>query len=186
MPFKSRPSRAFNMAKSALIGVVAASSFATSASALSCMRPDIAQTMESAKTSEDLYYIVVGQFSYTPLPKKPRSNDPNAPLNGIGSHVVKAAFNGRFLSTDARFDAPAKAVPVDIDVSCAGPWCGGPPRNGDEVIAFVKSRPGQPLLLEIGPCPDKVHSFERKKVEKLRRCFDKKCMSDVDPRFDRR
>ena len=188
MPYKSRPKRAFKLAQSALLGLVAASSFATSASALSCMRPDIAQTMETAKASEDLYYIMVGQFSYTPLPKtkKPQFNNPNAPMNGIGAHTVKATFNGRFLSNVAQYDAPAMRVPVDIDVSCTGPWCGGPPQNGTEVIAFVKSRPGQPLLLKVGPCPDKVYGFERAKVEKLRNCFDKACTLDIDPRFDRR
>lgn len=186
MPFTSHKTPRYKRAQSVLLGLVAASSLATSANALSCMRPDIAQTMETAKASDDLYYIMVGQFSFTPLPKKPRSADPNAPLNGVGAHTVKATFNGRFLSNVAEYDAPAMRVPVDIDVSCAGPWCGGPPQNGTEVIAFAKSRPGQPLLLEVGPCPGKVYGFERAKVEKLRNCFDKACTPDIDPRFDRR
>ena len=159
---------------------------APSASALSCMRPDIAKTMEKVKASDDTYYILVGTFQSTPPPKVAPSNDLNAPINGIGSHSVDAWFDGRILSNDARSDGPVSRMPISVAVSCAGPWCGSVPANGREVIAFVKARPSQAMLLEAGPCPDKVHSVDDAKIAKLRSCFDQACLSEVDPRFNKR
>jgi len=132
--------------KSALIALAAVMLLSPSASALSCMRPDIAQTMESAKAADEVYYILVGTFTSAPVPKTLKSNDPNAPQNGIGSHTVEAWFDGKILSNDARYDNPVTRLPVDVAVSCAGPWCGSAPANGREVIAFVKVRTGQPML----------------------------------------
>lgn len=148
-----------------------------SASALSCMRADLAQTMESAKASDDLYYILVGSFDYTPLPRPPKTNNPNAPMNGIGAHTVQAWFNGRILSNNPRGDQSITHMPVDIAVSCAGPWCGSAPAVGQEVIAFAKARAGEPMLLSAGPCPDKVHRLDPAKpqIETLRACFDAPC-----------
>ena len=172
--------------KSALIALAAVTMLSPAASALSCMRPDIAQTMESAKAADEVYYILVGTFTSAPVPKTLKSNDPNAPQNGIGSHTAEAWFDGKILSNDARYDNPVTRLPVDVAVSCAGPWCGSVPANGREVIAFVKVRTGQPMLLEAGACPDKVHMADKVKISKLRDCFDKECQSAVDPRFDRR
>ena len=169
-------------------GVIAATLFLSSqAHALSCMRPDIAKTMETAKTSDDLYYILVGTFQSTPPPKTYKPNAPNAPLNGIGEHRVEAWFDGRVLSNNPKYDSPVSRMPIDVDVTCGGPWCGSAPRNGTEVIAFVKARPGQAMLLSAGPCPDKVYRLDPKKshIKKLRSCFDKPCKADVDPRFDK-
>ena len=178
--------------RSLLAGFTAVMMCAPAASALSCMRPDIAQTMEKVKASDEIYYILVGTFNSTPVPKSKatssgKTGSPNAPvraINGIGPHNVQAWFDGRILSNDARYDSPVSHMPIDVAVSCAGPWCGSAPANERKVIAFVKARPSQSMLLEAGPCPDKVHSVDDGKIAKLRSCFDQTCVSDT--RFDRR
>ncbi len=189
-----------------LAGAAAAMMLAPTASALSCMRPDIAQTMEAAKASDDIYYILVGTFTSAPPPKPqkvttpnktnkdgsptiqmlPSMTDPNAPLNGIGAHNVQAWFDGRILSNVAQYDRAVSRMPIDVAVSCSGPWCGNAPANGQDVIAFVKARPSQAMLLEAGPCPNKVHRADEVQIAKLRSCFDKKCVSDADTQFHAR
>ena len=52
--------------KSLCIGVVSVLMVAESASALSCMRPDLAQTMETAKASETIYSVLVGTLETPP------------------------------------------------------------------------------------------------------------------------
>lgn len=183
MPFKS-----IAFVKSTALGLLAAALLAPSASALSCARPDIAQTMEQVKASEDLYYILVGTFTSPKLPKTKKPRSPNAPMNGVGAHTVEAWFDGRMLSNNARYDTPVTRMPVDVDVTCAGPWCGSAPANGQEMIAFVKVRPGQPMVLDAGACPNKVYRLhaDKKQIETLRSCFDKSCAAETDSRFDRR
>lgn len=173
--------------KSLVLGALAAACLSSPAAALSCMRPDIAQTMENAKASDDLYYILFGTFKSTPVPKVPRPNKPGPPINGIqrvdpwmngvGPHRVQARFRGRILSHAPQYDQMVTDIPIDIAVKCAGPWCGGAPANGTDYIAFVKSRAGQPLELTIGACPDKLHKFDssKRQIETLRSCFDKSC-----------
>lgn len=166
--------------KSFVFGALAAALLSSPAAALSCMRPDLARTMEQAKASDDLYYILHGTFESTPVPKGPKSNNPNAPINGIGAHRVQSWFSGRILSNAPQYDQAVTRMPIDIAVGCAGPWCGSAPANGKDYIAFAKARADQPLELTIGACPDKLHNFipGQQQIEMLRSCFDKSCALD--------
>ena len=171
-----------------LLAVLAATVFMSeSAFALSCARADIGQTMETAKSSDDLYYILVGTFTSKPIPKPQQKAvvDPRNQFETSKPKMVEAWFDGRILSNHKEFDTAVTRKPIDVEVTCAGPWCGSAPANGTEVIAFVKARPGLPMLLQAGPCPDKVFRLDRKKpqLKKLRACFDKTCAPD--PKFDK-
>lgn len=153
--------------------------FTQSASALSCMRPDVMKKMEAAKASDDLYHIFVGRFD-TPAPRKDGTvQKPEDYLKLRPPRHVTATFTGKVLSQDPRFDAPAAGVPVELQISCAGPWCGSAPRAEDTVIAFVQARDGLPPLLRIGACPDNVFNIrpKDKQIQSLRDCFDKSCRS---------
>lgn len=168
---------------------IAAALFAPSASALSCLRPDLARTMESVKKSDDNYYILVGTIASTPLPRtKNRAvtsgktgalNAPARPLNGIGAHTLPGVFKGVILASDPLKDTQAADLPIEIVVNCAGPWCGSAPASDREVIAFVKERADGPLLLEVSACPDNVFYIKPDdgKVEKIRGCFSEECVS---------
>ena len=158
-----------------------------SALALSCVRPDLARTMESAKASDDLYYIFVGTFETPPQPKQ--DYDPGLgtqfPFKPPLARSVPARFDGIGLSQMPQYDSQLRAMPVQINLTCAGPWCASVPTPGKPVIAFVKARQNQPPLLEIGPCPNYVFSLrepvmqspEPKQIKRLRQCFEKSCKS---------
>ncbi len=174
-----------------LFGALAATLFISdSAFALSCARTNVSQAMEQAKTSDDLYYVLVGTFQSTPLPKKTKTAvvDSRNRFETAPPQMVEAWFDGRILSSAAANDKTVSRFPVDVEVSCAGSWCGSPPANDKEVIAFVKARPGQPMMLSAGPCPSKVFAVDAKQsqVPSLRACFTESCEDAVDPRFDKR
>ncbi len=164
--------------RSVIAGIAAAMMFSQSASALSCMRPDLAKTMEEAKASEKLYYVLVGKLTYDPanLPPKHKFNG----QQGHPPRITPAMFHGYALTPDARSDVPLSGYPVDVEVSCAGPWCGGLPSEQSTRIAFVEAREGLPPVLKVSACPGMT--FETRpndgQVEKLRTCFDKTCQSD--------
>ena len=174
-----------------LFGALAATIFLSeSALALSCARTNVSQAMEQAKASDDLYYVLVGQFQSTPLPKKPKKAavDPRNRFEIAQPQMVEAWFDGRILSSNAANDSLVTRFPVDVEVSCAGSWCGSPPANGKELIAFVKARPGEPMMLEAGPCPSKIFALDPKgsQISSLRACFADSCEDSADPRFDKR
>lgn len=169
-----------------------------SAHALSCMRPDLARTMETAKASDDLYYIFVGTFETPPQPKQDFGHGGQGQFKPRPARIVPARFDGVTLSQFPQYDSPLRAAPVVIKLSCAGPWCASVPAPGKPVIAFVKARQGQTPLLELGPCPNYVFSLggalpppssagpfnEPKRLTRLRQCFDKKCLTDTNSRDD--
>jgi len=174
-----------------LIGAAVAALFITdSAFALSCARTDVKQAMEQVKSSDDLYYVLAGSFQSAPMMKKDKKAvvDKRNRFETAQPRMVEAWFDGRILSSTAAGDTDVTRFPIDVEVSCAGPWCGSAPVNGKEVIAFVKARPGLPMLLSAGPCPSKVFPIDAKmtEVKSLRACFDKNCAPTVDPRFDKR
>lgn len=152
---------------------------ADSAFALSCMRPDLVKTLEDAKASEKLYYVLVGKFvSLTPPPKiAPYGNPPGPPgeFKPQPPTITQTYFEGFSLAKHTRSDAPLTRFPVDIETNCVASWCSSPPPSDRELIAFVEVREGQAPLLKISPCPYWTFSAEQKKVQKLRQCLDKTC-----------
>ena len=159
-----------------------------SALALSCARPELIKTLEDAKASEKTYHILVGQFvSSSANPKQDiyRLKDvikshPENQFKPRPPKITKTVFEGYSLANNPSQDVPLTRYPVDIETSCAGPWCGSIPQHHDKIIAFVEAREGQAALLRIGPCPSLVFSVksENGKVQKIRQCLDRTCQSD--------
>lgn len=159
-------------------GVFAASH---SALALSCMAPDLGKAMETAKESDLTYYIFVGEFVTPDYPKQEVdiTQDYFKPKSPI---LARSWFEGVSLSSQSLTDVPLVSFPVDLEVGCAGPWCGAPPVQGQTHITFVEARSGASPILRISPCRSKVFSVrdDDGQIEKLRQCFDKTCSSDFE------
>ena len=175
--------------RSVLIAIIGALMLSESALALSCMRPDLGQTLEEAKASEKTYHILVGKF----VPQAFETDKPpdrsfiledkaHPPLLGgkfkpKPPRIIPTWFEGFSVGAEARYDSSLVKFPVDVETSCAGPWCGSVPSREREVIAFVQAREGQVPLLKIGPCPNHVFALdaEGSHLQKIRRCLDKSC-----------
>jgi hypothetical protein len=162
--------------------LIGALMFSQSASALSCARPDLVRTLEDAKDSPKIYHILVGRFqSLTRGPAFPQMG-PNMPpedqFKPKPPRLMPSYFEGYSLAKNPRRDVPLSRFPVDIEVSCIGPWCSDVPAADRELIAFVEARPGQTPVLRISPCPSQTFAADRKQVRKVRQCLDRKCQAD--------
>lgn len=168
--------------RSLSLGAVGALILAESAFALSCLSPDLAKIMEEAKASETVYSILVGTLETPPAAQMPLEPfDPEDQFKPKPPVTIPAKFSGYALTSDINTDALLTEFPVDIETSCAGPWCSRAPSSESRNIVFVEMRQNQTPLLKISPCPKWVFPLRDKgdQVEKLRACFDKKCLWDV-------
>lgn len=154
---------------------IAATMLGSSAHALSCVAPDLAKTMEEAKASDKMYNILVGRFYHRAA--KPPPIDFENQFQSRPPTLTPAFFEGYGLSPNPQTDQPLRAYRVDIETSCAGPWCGSLPQPGTEQIAFVEERPGQPPILRISACPGMMFSAKPQdtRTDMLRTCFDRPC-----------
>ena len=175
--------------RSIFAAILGAMMLADSAFALSCARPDLVKTLEDAKASEKLYYILVGKFVSPPpqtdLPEtNPKANSgyvlPFNPLKPKLPILTQSYFDGVSLAQSSRRDAPLTRFPVDIETSCAGDWCSSPPSSDRDIIAFVEAREGQAPLLKISPCPYWTFSADAERVKKVRQCLDKTCEPEAN------
>ena len=153
-----------------------------SAFGLSCMRPDLVKSLEEAKESPKIYHILVGRFkSVSREPAYPKMG-PNMPpedqFKPRPPRIMQSYFEGYSLAKTPHQDWPLSRYPVDIEVSCMGPWCSSVPSPDRQLIAFVEARPGLPPILKISPCPGKTFEADGKQVQKIRQCLDKKCASE--------
>lgn len=171
--------------RSILVGVLGSLMLSESAMALSCRPADLAQTMNEAKASDKLYHVFVGRFSFNYRPIRPSFEERNR-MGPIPPQITKARFNGFSLSPKRRYDVKLRDFPVDIEVSCAGPWCGAPPPKNERQIAFVEARRGLPPILRISACPGNTFPVSPKdgQVKSLRQCFDKTCLSQERPIYE--
>ena len=154
-----------------------------SAFALSCMQPDLVKTLEEAKASEKIYHILVGKFvALNPPPKRERPDGfvtPQDHFQGRPPMISQSYFEGFSLAQSSRRDVHLSRFPVDIETSCAGPWCSDVPSGQHDIIAFVEARPGQAPLLKISPCPSMTFGATAPQVQKVRQCLDKTCESEL-------
>ena len=127
-----------------ILGIIIALTLcASQVAALSCMRPDVAESYNRAATSEDEYVVLLGTFDFdTP---QQRSTDSNAP------DTLRAVvqFSGTYLSASGFTAAPPLAVTLVFN--CAGPWCGSLPSDGPDVLAFVQQT-ADGYILDVEPC----------------------------------
>lgn len=113
----------------------------TQATALSCLKPDVAEAYQTAAASEVSYVVLKGKFTFTPLPKTNEAKD----------RTIEAEFTGRRL-TGAGFTQQVSA-PVDVTLRCLAEWCGSI-QPDTEYIAFVENRDGEKLIFDVDPCYD--------------------------------
>jgi len=148
-----------------------------SAFALSCARPDVVKTLEDAKASEKLYYVLVGNF--TPIGPRPKPHggyiSPEDQFKPRPPQITPSMFDGYSVGKTRYQDSHLTRFPLDIETSCAGPWCSDLPSGDREMIAFVEARDGQVPLLKISPCPYWTFTAEDEHVKKIRQCLDQKC-----------
>lgn len=169
--------------KSVVTAIVATLMLAESASALSCARPDLARTMEKAKSSDKFYYVLVGKFR----PQNPYDNRkyPSYNEKNPGPQSTMMWFDGRSIAKHPWQDSQLNYFPVEVRTSCAGPWCSSPPQSGENFISFVEVRRGQAPLLHIGPCPEWMYRVQPRdgQVQSLRDCMDKPCKPTGRPDY---
>lgn len=168
---------------------------APSASALSCAPPNIISDLNRAKDSESIYYIFVGKFSVNspedqasgPLYKTYKSPDGNVlqlkPLNIEGQNL-EASFTGYSLAGNRHQDVELNEFPVTIKTNCAASWCGQPPKEEQELIAFVEVPNDGAPILTMGPCGGWAHDYTPARLETVRRCIGQDCAASYFGQLD--
>ncbi len=160
----------------ALMISLIASMVPTSASALSCLRPDLLRTLEEAKASPKTYHILVGRFvSDAPKFNPGGSISPKDQFKPKPPVITQSLFKGISLATSRQQDQVLTRFAVDIETSCVGPWCSSPPQSDQGLIAFVEARSGQSPILRISPCPSQTFRADAEQVRKVRQCLTKDC-----------
>ena len=117
--------------------------------ALSCMRPDAVSMYQRAAESEARYVVVLGAF-LRDGPDQPLLSEPEAEGMGI-PYVYDALFYGD-IGSRVGFHTPAE-LEVTVAVDCLGPWCGTPPADGQEVLAFLQVDENGEYFLMVEACP---------------------------------
>ena len=133
------------------------------AQALSCMAPSFASSFKTANEADASYVLVLGQLE--PLPGETIPEDQGVGPNDREGYSVQVRFEGK-MATPTGFDHDV-SFPLTVEVTCAGPWCGGVPR--DRIIAFVERRGEENILVE-GPCPRFALSANPERVAAAESC----------------
>lgn len=127
-------------ALSLALGLIA---LASQAAALSCIRPDPMATFQRVAAAEEAYYVLYGQLTFdeAALPQGLlNGSDPMPdpiPARFEGKGLTKQGFTSDFIS------------PVNLQIQCAGPWCGSA-RSGAEAVYFVLA--DDPVTFIADPC----------------------------------
>lgn len=152
-----------------------------SAFALSCARPNLEQVVEEAKASPKIYYVLAGRFTPETQTSRRAGYNPSENRNFSDKRkaVTRTVFEGFSLAPSRAADRDLTRFLVDIETSCAGPWCSGVPDASQELIAFVEAREGEPPILKIGACPKFVYPAKPETVETVRTCLEKSCAAGV-------
>ena len=141
-----------------------------SALALSCAQPNLQRVIEEAKSSEKIYHVLAGRF--TPPAKKTRRGGYDPSVNRLSfqesKEMTRVSFEGVSIASSRAGDEAFLSFPVDVETSCAGPWCGGVPNAKQELLVFVEARDGEPPVLRIGPCPKFVFPANPPNIQAVR------------------
>ena len=127
---------------------------ATQAVALSCIEPDVERSFNRWVDSEDTYYIGVGSLKpLDALQKIPNrfltqgSNDNDTPI------TARYQFSGELL--DGERGHPAD-LQITVNITCAGPWCGGFPKEGESGLMALRGTGILNLTLDMHACPGSI------------------------------
>lgn len=161
-----------------LLSVLPSLALTPSASALSCVRPDLIADLNMAKDSEDVYYIFVGTLE-APQIERPEPEYALRQFHENAELSVSGTFTGVSLTSKPGDDIILDQFPVSVSTSCMGPWCGFVPSFKGEAIAFVKVQEEGPPVLEVAPCRSLTHVATPENVDKIRSCLDRTCLPDI-------
>ncbi|MBJ3761637.1 hypothetical protein ILP92_02585 [Maribius pontilimi] len=133
------------------------------ASALSCLKPDLARSYLAAEQSEDVYSVILGALEF----------DASAPpFNGTRAleTSIPARINGRVLGQDGFANYISRNIV--LQVSCvADAWCGSAMAPGSRVMAFLRHA-GDGLVLDLDPCPQWLFADpSAEQVARVADCF---------------
>jgi len=122
----------------------ALSVLAGQAMALSCVRPDPIRTFQQVAAAPERYFVLYGQLDFDEgaLPSGVAIEDVREPA------PISAQFRGKGLTRQG-FTSDYIS-PVNLQIGCAGPWCGSA-RSGVDAIYFVLAE-DPPVTMQAGPC----------------------------------
>lgn len=140
--------------------------FATQTSALSCLRPNLAEAFNRFQASDDIYNIAVGNIRLTgEIPPyvdgKPRS--------------ISAEFLGRFMGINGLSKPQTRTL--IIQTHCVAHWCGGLPDDASTEHLLFLRQSDSGAILDIGACPEgTLMSVTKNRVDLLQSCLKRgKC-----------
>lgn len=111
------------------------------ATALSCMKPNLARSFNHYAEAEESFVIAIGKVSYSqPVPKY-KQGEPRS---------VSAELAGGLLGLTGFGEN--QSIPVTVNTSCLHVWCGAIPRPNQEIIAFLEKTPAGYVMTN-APCP---------------------------------
>lgn len=136
------------------------------ASALSCLRPDITRSYNAAAQADERYIVLYGEFFFRES-LNPASGIA-APTSPPASFVAR--FVGHYLSTEGFLNVVD--IPITIQPECASVWCGRLASDTPSV-AFVEMLDDGGYQIDVGPCPQWVFDHTTAQdLEQLKTCIN--------------
>jgi hypothetical protein len=136
---------------------------ATGAQALDCVSVDVATRFNSAQASAVSFVILLGRFEFDAslMPGDGVPDDFVEPL-------IPAQFIGKTLTPDG-FTADLVS-PVDVQLVCAGAWCGQMAAFSENTVAFAQVIDGR-YVIEVEPCGSWVFGADDAVIATLTACM---------------
>ena len=158
-----------------VLSIIAGAMLATPASALSCMRPNIATGFNWAQDSKDTFVIAVGTLTQTGVLVAP-SEEINGGLSLPKPGAYSADMDAQFLGQKGLGEG--YVVPIEVHEECVAHWCGVFPPEDQELIMILR-KDGDDLILDSSPCQGSYQANPTAKIIKtLRSCMKKGHCSD--------
>lgn len=131
---------------SRIVLAVLIAGIAAPASALSCLRPDLARTYRQAAEAEETFVVIHGRldFDESRLPEVDMTRQNDTPPDTL----IPARLSGKSLSRKG-FERPFERR-IMLNAQCFGPWC-ATPVPGTDYLAFLE-RTDRGYVLRLDPC----------------------------------
>ena len=142
-----------------------------SASALSCLFPDIAQSYIWASEGEQPHGVFVGRFvPLDGLPTDPHVGDMSDPQ--AMDQTVEHMFRFKGVRIEPNRQAPLWAD-VRVQAQCFAHWCGSFREiAAEDLLAIIEmDEDGNPTTLNLGPCPDAIFTPSKANIAQAQSCI---------------
>lgn len=138
------------------------------AQALSCVRPNVAQTFNAKQAASETYALMVGTVKLTRKPPKYVQGQPRS---------AKALVAGRYVGRKGL--SVTQTVPVTVQTHCAASWCGGFPSDMQEDVIMYLRQTADGAVIDIHACPNGFgQSATPERVTLLQKCLRRGKCSD--------